>query len=606
MKLRSEKSTKAPAEPAKVVPELPVDAKSTIKGVEPDPKTIARVEEALQKNAARRETAPAPPVPQSNTAKDAQTKRRQTAEIQEGDNAAREYLQHMAQESANASVVEGSMRTNRRDAKAGRRLPYAIGAGGVLGYMGLTTGVSTYVHEYWGHVLLGGELTHDYDHGHEPTWEVHAFDESHHIGDASTPEGKIDALLDWVSRPHTQGDGVLGYARFSTSHAHPNELGEHMGEDGADAWLSMAGPLAELGMCSLAYLAGNKVADKRPVLGYTIMSMGMASHATHCLYPLSAAQMTHGELLEASHTGHDYANIAVKMSEVTGVDATTLAVGTAAAYIGFLPAVAVGMYLHQKRHNETAVSTSMAMQHWFSKAKDDPEIGKTFEEKYESYPDREKLVEKAQAYSELFYDHVKDPDSVDEHALAEAYVDLDIECQRLNSYIFRSFDKKTQGALKNEVLQKWNELLASDPYQQAIERLSVAGMGLAATTPIVKTLGQTIVPAVGGVGSAMSASVPVLASFGAVRDGYKLFKDLQTPSHVVPTKAKVASAGKYASSFFGAAAITAAVTVPGAALAFVPAAIGCVASSLGFGYARHKILKGRLRESARRETYMLR
>jgi hypothetical protein len=67
----------------------------------------------------------------------------------------------------------------------------------------------------------------------------------------------------------------------------------------------------------------------------------------------------------------------------------------------------------------------------------------------------------------------------------------------------------------------------------------------------------------------------------------------------------VASAGKYASSFFGAAAITAAVIVPGAALAFVPAAIGCVASSLGFGYVRHKILKGRLRESARRETYLL-
>ena len=130
-------------------------------------------------------------------------------------------------------------------------------------------------------------------------------------------------------------------------------------------------------------------------------------------------------------------------------------------------------------------------------------------------------------------------------------------------------------------------------------------MGMAATTPIVKTLGHTIVPALGGVGSAMSASVPVLASFGAVRDGYKLFKDLQTPSDVVPTKAKVASAGKYASSFFGAAAITAAVTVPGAALAFVPAAIGCVASSLGFGYVRHKILKGRLRESARRHTYLL-
>lgn len=467
--------------------------------------------------------------------------------------------------------------------------------GGVIGGLTAatligTTGAETWLHEVGGHAYVGGGLTSHYPNGLHPNYQVDGIDNFNEMKNAQTIQGKLTGLFHWLTAYDANKDGFSGYCYSTSGSDGPNELGKYMGET-KRAWISLAGSIPGLVINSLAVMGGMHIKDKHPAAGYALMGTGMTLHLMSSAYPISAAVMSNEEIIRTAGTGHDFANFAYQMSKITNIPPQGIAIATAAIYTGIVPAIAIGMYLHQKAHKTDIVPDHLALEHWLSKSVTDSQIDEKFMKLYKKYPRKEDLQKAVINVLEIDEKYRTAPKSVSKQEIASANKTLIEERVKFNNYLLKKLDKKIIEENKNEVLGEWQKLQKSDKLQQLLEKLAVAGMVGIALTPVVNVLGQTIVPALGTAGTALTYASPALAACGTAKTAYDTYKDLKSPDTQVPKKAKAISVAQTITSAVGVATLAVSLLVPGAGMLLVPALIGTTVAGLSLSIAKNSIIK---------------
>ncbi len=464
--------------------------------------------------------------------------------------------------------------------------------GGGLGILNMTTGLETTLHEYVGHGYLGGHLTSDYPEGREPVYQVDGWDNFQAMLDAEGPGETFGAFCDFIAGKDVGEDGAAGWAMVG--HGEPNELGELMGADGQRAWISVSGSIPGVLINSLMVAGGMKLKDTSPATAYAMMTFGGVMHLNSSAYPFTAALMSPEELLVEGNSGHDFASFALRMSEITGLSPQAVAITTAGVWAGILPAVALGMYLHQKSSRNEIIPDRIALGHWLSTAGEDEKVSATFDKLYSNYSRKDTMQEIARRALVLqFKLETKLGDEATlKGELEEVQKDLIREQDKFNSYLIAKLPKGTLNKAREAVLVKWEKAQGNKKLKKAITAFQISGMTVAGLAGLFGVLGRTIVTGLAPVGAAMSYIFPFLQVGAAGLSTYETYRDWKSDDVRVPKSAKVISAIKTGVSYVTAILLIVGFFVPGMQVLVLPAVLVALVNGLGLGALKNRIIKG--------------
>lgn len=473
--------------------------------------------------------------------------------------------------------------TRNRTTKVLGRYAAGVLAGGALSYLSTVSGLSVGLHEVVGHGLLGFRLTHSYPQGKGPTYQVDGWDNLQAIGKAENAADGFKAFGDWITGKDTHGDGFAGWA--SLGEGTPNALGKAMGPDGLSAWISITGSLPGLLLNTLSVAGGMKVKDSSPALGAALVTFGLSEHLMSSAYTWSAAAMSNAELQANAMTGHDFANFAVRIGNMTGTSAKAVAVSTACVWTAFVPLVAIAMYFHTKSRQTDIVPERLGLQNWLSKVVTDEKVKAKLEKLLKKYPRRNEL-------ENLWKIMLHRRDSNNAKKFAREYP---LEMRRFAEYLLDTLPRKTIRKEKRAVLKKWQKLQKPDKTQKVLSGLSIFGMIVSIATKIFQILGQTIVKALAPVATALTYATPLFVGISVISSGYETYKDLKSSSKNVPKKAKVLSVVKLIVAIATAIGIVVGTMASGLVSLLIASVVVSIVGALALSYARQKVIEKRFR-----------
>lgn len=452
-----------------------------------------------------------------------------------------------------------------------------VAGGAVLAGLLETTGPLVALHEIVGHGLLGYEMTSQS--GQSPTYVVDGWENLKAIGKAgSFKEGVID-FFQWITGHDTYGNGALGMAYIPPSN--PNGMGQAMGRDGRDAWISIAGSLPGLAVDTLSVVGGMHLRKRSPVVGNALVAMGLTDGIINATYPISAAVMSPSEMRQQAHSGHDFANFAVQMSHVLGVSAQAVAISTAMIWTGVVPIAALLAYLSTKSEAGEIVPEALAMKRWLQKAATDPKIGAELEQYSESYLEKEELASACQKIRALKGKRLT-PDKLEiaQH-LAIGFIE----------YLLDHIPNKTIEKEKMEILDEWGKNVKPDRIQTALTGAAIAGSTLAVATKVLQVFSDTIAPSLSTTVTALTYASPLFVGASVLSAAYQVYKDFQCPDTIVPQKAKVLSVARLIVSIVTAVLILMGLFMPGLNLLFIGALLIGSIANIALAYARSRIIQ---------------
>ncbi len=343
------------------------------------------------------------------------------------------------------------------------------------------------------------------------------------------------------------------------------------------------GSLPSLAVNSLSVAGGMAVKDRAPIAGWSMISYGVLQHLMNSSYSWSAATMSSETLIEKAGSGHDFANLAVNLSEMTGLPAQAIAIGTSIAWTSLVPVLAIGLYFHQKSKQLDVVPDHVAVQNLLFKAMSDKSSAELITRSLETYPRRKKL-------DSLW----KNGLGKNDESFSMSY-DLHLELRRYTEHLINSLPQKKMNASKKEVLMRYAKLQKPDRIGQALSIVSVAGTIAALASQILKVFGATIAPFLATASTALSFSTPLLTGVSVISGGYETYKDLATSSRKVPKRAKVVSIAKLVVTAVSAIGLAAGAIVPALYLVGVASVLANIIGGLALGYARQKMIRHRFR-----------
>lgn len=433
--------------------------------------------------------------------------------------------------------------------------------GEITAVLAATTGATVGLHEVVGHGLLGIELTQQS--GPAPTYWVLGWDNFNKIAHAGSFKDGIKAFFHWL---FPLSDGPAAGATYWYPDQ-PNGIGQAMGSDGRSAWVSVAGSLPGLALDSLSVVGGMYLRKRSPLLGNLMVAFGLTDNIINSGYPISAAMMSDSQIVNASKTGHDFANFAVKMSDITGIPAHDIAISTAVFWTAFVPILAAAAYLHTRSQIGDVVPDLLALKHWVQKAEKDPKIAAALQKYYQAYRHKNKLelvqVEDLPS-SRVFYDFL--------------------------SYLLDKIPTTSLDACKKEILASWDKNVPRDRIQTALSLASLAGTGTAVATKILCLLSLAN-PALQTAATALGVVAPVFIGASVISAGYQVYKDFQCPDAVVPEAAKMLSIAKLVATIACAALMTTALFVPGLNLAFIAVLVLGALLNIILSYGRSRLIR---------------
>lgn len=467
-----------------------------------------------------------------------------------------------------------------------RLLPVATGGiGGFLfAYLSETTGLSTALHEVVGHGLLGLQLTHDYPPGEGPKYQVDGWDNFKTIWESKSFQEGLDAFGKWLTGYDRNGDGAAGVTKWNGS-LKPNELGQNMGRDGLQAWISLSGSLPGLLLNTLCVAGGMKLKERHPAAGYFLLSYGIMQHLFSSFYPWSAAIASDQEFYNAAVNGtsHDFVNFSAKIGNLTGADPKTIAITTASLWTAFVPAVALAIYFYQKAHQTDIVPDHIALQHWLGKARNNKDVEKTLEKYLEKYPRKKKLED---LWKNLA--NVKEVSDVDK--ISEKYP---LELRRFAEYLLDKLPKKILKTEKKEVLKECKIEDRPKKIEKVLTGLAIFGTITSIATKILQILSQTFVPVLSAAATGLTFASPLFVGVSVISSGYETYKDLKSPDKQIPKAAKMISVAKLVVAVASAVGIIVGLFVPTLNLVLISAIVLGAVGSLVLSYARYRVIKQR-------------
>lgn len=451
--------------------------------------------------------------------------------------------------------------------------------GNALAFLSTSTGVNTALHEYVGHGLLGLELTHDYPEGHQPIFQVDGWDNFKEIFKGESFSDVMQAIWRFLTSYDFNGDGANGVTNYWNSDK--NALGEYMGKEGHDAWVSIAGSIPSLVCNSLSVAGGMALKDKAPLLGWSMVSFGVMQHLMTSSYSWSAALMSPDTMIEKAASGHDFANFAVNMSEMTGLSSKAIAIGTSVAWTSLVPALAIGLYLHQKSQQIDIVPDHLAVQNLLFKSLTDEKYSKIIADSFDKYPRKKNL--------ETLW---KSGLTQNDDSFNMSY-DLHLELRRYTEHLIQSLPKKTINSSKKEVLKRYAKLQTPDRAGQALSIVSIAGTIATLASRVLKVLGETIAPYLASAGTVLSYASPLLTCVSIISGGYETYKDLRSPTDRIPKRAKVVSVAKLVVNVVSSIGLAVGTLFSGLYIVAVAAVLLNLIGGVVLNFARQKMIKQR-------------
>jgi hypothetical protein len=437
----------------------------------------------------------------------------------------------------------------------------AIAAGGVLSSLAGSTGLTVGLHEVVGHGLLGIELTQQS--GPSPTYQIVGWDNFKKIGTAGSFKEGLAAFCHWLV-PWDQGSTAGVTYHYPDQ---PNGIGQAMGTEGRDAWISVAGSLPGLALDALSVIGGMRLRKRSPVLGNLMVGFGVMDNLGNAQYPISAALMSDSELQANASGGHDFANFAVSMSDIFGISAHDIAISTAVFWTAFVPILAVAAYLRTRSHIGDVVPDVLALKRWVEKAKKDPKAERELEQYYQSYHAKKRL-----------------------DAVKLENLPTSSEFDRFLGYLLNKIPSQSLDECKKEILASWEKNLPTDRIQTALAGASASGTAMAVATKILNVLALAD-SSLQTAATALSYAAPVFIAASVISAGYQVYKDFQCPDSVVPLSAKMLSVAKLILTITCAVLMTTMLFVPGLNLAIVGALVLGAILNILLSYGRSQAIR---------------
>ncbi|MDF1757159.1 MAG: hypothetical protein P1U74_02540 [Legionellaceae bacterium] len=448
-------------------------------------------------------------------------------------------------------------------------------ASGVMGpWICLSTGASVALHEVVGHGLLGIGLTSSYPSGSGPTYWVAGFDQFHRMEHAQTPASGIKEFFSWMFVPHSD-NGVSG-TTSRTSAVQPNGIGNYLGVDGRSAWISIAGSVPGLFVNTLFVSAGMSIRKKHPRMALALIIFGLENSLIEASYAISAACMSNSALRENASHGHDFANFAVRMSSITGMSPSLIAISTALFWTGFVPLIALGIYFYQESHKLDVVSDQFAIEYLITNIKTD-EVNL-----------QDKICE--------FYE--KD----DFNLLNKSKI---LKDQLLYEYLIENLPEKLIFDAKIKVLELWQPKLKPSRTEKLLSLSMFLMVAIGISVQIMAILSATILPVLLPAVLVLQSILPVLGVISIACGVYETNKELTCPSIQVPMLAKILSILKLCVTTTMVGLLIVATFVPGMQFIFLPVVLIGSIASLGLGFGKECVIKKAFNHSVRSKSLLL-
>lgn len=462
--------------------------------------------------------------------------------------------------------------TSRRD-KLKKPNPYKYLAAGISGMVGpyiyQNSGAAVALHEVVGHGLLGCRLTHNYAPGEGPEYWVGGFDSFDRMQHAHSARDGFNGFFAWIFQDHANDDGAAG----TTSHGNgePNALGRAMGEDGASAWISITGSIPGLFVSAMCVSFGMSIRKKHPALALSLIVFGLENSLVESTYAWTAASMSNSQLHKNAQNGHDFANFAVRMSSITGLSPSLIAISTALFWTGFVPLIALGIYFYQQSKQIEIVPNEAAVYYFANNPDKTQREQKVLYPLMQSYTDQRDLTEELKQTllkDEIFY-----------------------------RYLIENLPKKNLNNAKKEILKSWQRLQEPSKLQLTCAYAMGALVILGLITQILYVLATTIKPELLPAVQVLSCIIPILGVLSILGAGYETYKDLKSSNQQVPNFAKAISVLKFLlTASIVALAITAAFS-SGMGYILIPSILLGTLLNLSLSFTKTKVLQNSFTES---------
>lgn len=450
------------------------------------------------------------------------------------------------------------------------KTPVAVAAGVLGPCVAANTGASVALHEVVGHGLLGLTLTHNYASGDGPRYWVGGFDAFHRMENAHSVGGGLNGFFSWIFATHDR-NGVNGTT--SQGDGELNALGRAMGSSGNDAWVSITGSIPGLLLNTLFVSVGMSIRHKYPNIALALIIFGMENSVIEGTYAWTAAVMTPSQLRENAQNGHDFANFAIRMHEVTGLNSSLIAISTALFWTGFIPLVALGIYFYQKSKRLDIVPDEMAA-YYFAKYKTKNAI------------EEEQLLNFMSQYLGNTEDIITD----------EKKAEL-CDSKPFIEYLVEKIPKKTLKNSKYEILKKWQNLQKPSKLQSSLAYAIVVLLLLGMVTQILNVLANTIQPALLPIAHVLNFILPIFGLLSVISSGYETYNDLKCNNIQVPVLAKFISVFKLIITSTIVSLVIAATFAGSMNYILIPAIIAGTLLSLGLSFAKINIIQNSFKKT---------
>lgn len=427
----------------------------------------------------------------------------------------------------------------------------------------MNTGASVALHEVVGHGLLGSRLTHNYAPGKGPQFWIGGFDALGKVEDAHSANEGVQNFFSWIFLDHNQ-NGVVGTA--SNGNGATNKLGESMGHDGLSAWISIAGSIPGLVVNTLLVSVGMSIRHKHPNLALMLIIFGFENSVIEGAYAWSAVGMSDAQLRANAQQGHDFANFAVKMSAVTGLSSSLIAISTALFWTGFIPLIALAIYFYQKSKQLDIVPDNLAV-YYFCK----------FQKK--DVTEENLLLSAMQKYSDI-------DEEITERIKNKLLVD-----PIFIQYLIETFPKKIIKNAKVEILNKWQSLQSPSKLQSLLAYSMAAMLILGMITQILNIFAYTLLPCLIPAVQVLNCILPILGLLSIISAGYETYNDLNCPNEQVPTLAKFISLLKLSITVAIVALVITATFTTGMSHIMIPAVLIGTFLNLGLSFTKINIVQ---------------
>ncbi|MBF0297834.1 MAG: hypothetical protein HQK51_03895 [Oligoflexia bacterium] len=387
----------------------------------------------------------------------------------------------------------------------------------LLYYLKQIFGTDTFIHEFIGHIVMGGGLLYNYPDGIKLVLNDNYYDKSGKDFNVSVDgflRAKFGSLLDNLKVKDVYDDSASGFAYPSRFSDGPSVVGQQLGKYQSSAWASLTGILPGK---ILSFLQASLAAQLLSSGYYQLGSHMMVSAFMMDLSPISYFNTKSGE------DSSDPQGFSRNYALATGKDQDSIFKSTAALVTLSLPFAMMTSILAANSNLEDAIPDSLAIMKFYKKIMEEGTDSLEYK-LLNSYSGKEKLFELLKVG--------QGNKSTESYRLAASPKVILEEVQKFEEYL--KSKKYNLRPLKNELLASYDKNLAplNVKGKGVLSAIKSVGNTLFYSAPITKAIGINGSLWAGMLSKAGAVMGTISAGVDLVGSGIELVRNLRSTKMV--------------------------------------------------------------------------